>query len=158
MTNEIAGRKKVEIRCPECGETRLVNAQVLCLPTFTGMCLRCWGYVNGGCHSQEQRRKIARSLIKHTEVDGADTQSAGCRSIHKSLRLWYGKPNHCENNPSHIAKNNRYDRANLPGVYTRNIDDYASLCPSCHKRYDAGRIKIRGLFKHERMVLNGIAR
>ena len=109
-----------------------------------------------GTRGREQRWKIAQSLVKHIEIEGSDTQSAGCKSIHKSLRLWHGRPNHCANNPKHIVKNGRYERANLTGIYTRNIRDYISLCPRCHKHYDRNLIKILGLFKFERMALNGI--
>ena len=152
---------KIEIQCPKCGETRLVNAQVLCLPTFTGLCLHCWGQENGGCHNREQRMKIAQSMIKHTEINGIGKYTkdlAGYRSMHHSFVVQYGKPNHCEVDPTHTAKNDKFHRAILNGIYTRNIEDYASLCPSCHMAYDANKIKVRGLFKTERMVLNGVTK
>ena len=148
---------KIEIQCPRCKKVREVNPYAFNRPCFTGFCQHCWGIVNSnGSRSEIQRKRIAQSLVKHTEIAGNDTQSAGCKSIHKSLRLWHGKPTYCENDPSHIAVNGRYERVNIVGVYTRNIEDYASLCPTCHKRYDANKIKFRGLFKTERMVLNGI--
>ena len=145
-----------KVICPSCGKMRMVRAEKINRPNFTGLCRHCWACVNGGCHSQKQRERIAQSLVKHTEIDGTNTQSAGCKSIHKSLSLWHGRPNHCANNPNHIVQNGRYERANLTGIYTRNIKDYISLCPRCHKHYDRNLIRILGLFKFERMALNEI--
>lgn len=154
-------RKKIRVRCPKCREYRMVNAQALKLPAFTGLCIHCWGRINGKrVRTEAQRLKLAQSLVKHYVINGIDKPTKdlkGCRSIHKSFLPWYGKPTHCENDPTHTAKNNRFHRATLTGIYTKNIEDYASLCPSCHKLYDFNKVKVHGLFKSERMVLNGIS-
>ena len=149
--------KVEEQACPECGGVRLIKEANTRRKNFTGLCRHCWGIANSrGSRSETQRKKIADSLIKHTKINGTDRihSLTACRSIHKSLILWYGKPDHCENDPNHIVS--RYDRANLTGIYTRNIEDYASLCRTCHRKYDYNRIKVRGLLKSERLALNGI--
>ena len=62
--------------------------------------------------------------------------SAGYVAIHMWLKKYYGKPDRCENDPTHKAK--RFEWANTTGTYTRNIKDYQQLCPSCHRRMDWG--------------------
>ena len=152
------GERRQSAQCLRCGITRTLRVSVFRKPRFTGLCRRCWGATSvSGTHSRESRWKVSQSLIKYTVINciGKFTRDLkGIGAMHGSLARWYGKPNHCENDPFHIAKNNRYERAILNGIYTRNPEDYASLCPTCHKGYDAGKIRIRGLFKSERMKLN----
>ena len=59
---------------------------------------------------------------------------AGYTAIHTWLRGRLGTARHCSFNSDH--KSTRYHWANISGSYLRDIDDWASLCPKCHKTYD----------------------
>jgi len=67
---------------------------------------------------------------------------AGERAMHNWIWKLLGKANHCEVNPNHGAT--IYHWACLNHQYTRNPEDYAQLCPSCHENYDMGKITVRG--------------
>lgn len=54
--------------------------------------------------------------------------------LHAWVRRWKGKPNFCSRDLSHEAK--RFEWANVSGKYLRNLNDYESLCPSCHRKKD----------------------
>jgi hypothetical protein len=55
-------------------------------------------------------------------------------AMHRWVDSVKGKANHCEicgsNNKS------RYHWANIGHTYKRVLEDYISMCPSCHKKYD----------------------
>lgn len=57
----------------------------------------------------------------------------GYKSVHKWLRIHYGRADHCSNceTPS-----KSFEWANLSGEYLRNINDYIQLCTSCHRKMD----------------------
>ena len=67
-------------------------------------------------------------------------------ALHNWVKRWRGRPNHCENPncvyPRLDAKKRlmiepkMYCWANKDHSYKRNLDDYISLCQSCHKNYD----------------------
>jgi len=61
---------------------------------------------------------------------------------HMYLYVTFGLASHCENNPIHIGR--RYNWANLDHKYTRDPNDYAQLCMSCHSLYDRGKISVLG--------------
>ena len=55
------------------------------------------------------------------------------RAIHGWVKAHKGKADHCEfcDKPA-----KRFNWANKNHDYKRNLDDYISLCASCHKYYD----------------------
>ena len=55
-------------------------------------------------------------------------------SLHTWVRNQKGKPLFCSNSSSHEAK--RYEWANISGRYRKDVNDYKSLCPSCHRKED----------------------
>ena len=66
--------------------------------------------------------------------------------LHRWLYKYKKRPNECQ----HCGKENKINKngsnylhwANISGKYKRELDDYIALCPSCHKNYDLGKIKI----------------
>jgi hypothetical protein len=69
--------------------------------------------------------------------------------VHRWLRDHFPKAGMCED----CGKQGRTHYASVNGhVYTRNRDDYAELCPSCHNKrdYEEGRRQPRGPDKKPR--------
>lgn len=60
--------------------------------------------------------------------------------LHIWVRKWKGKPFGCGICGS--QKNIRYHWANIDHKYRRVLDDYMSMCCSCHKKYD---VKLKSL-------------
>lgn len=61
-------------------------------------------------------------------------ENVGYQTNHNWIRKWKGKANHCE----HCGKvKSRYEWANIDHKYKRNLEEYISLCSSCHKKHDA---------------------
>lgn len=54
-------------------------------------------------------------------------------ALHSWVERKKGKPNHCE---ICKIKKDRYSWANIDHKYRRNLEDYISLCYSCHTKYD----------------------
>lgn len=63
------------------------------------------------------------------------------RGAHKYISRHYGQAPFCIYDESHIGK--CYHWANNSGEYTRDLEDYIPLCPSCHIRMDATEEKGR---------------
>jgi hypothetical protein len=90
----------------------------------------------GKKHSLETKRmmsfsKKGRIGIKSSRWKG---DKASCSAKHKWIIRNLGKAKICIFNPNHIAS--RYNWANISGKYTRNLIDYAPMCPSCHLLFD----------------------
>lgn len=135
-------RNKRVLVCEDCGKC------------FSGNHLRkycsveCWNKhrsdaLSKGWNSEKRRsyfstpeyiknqKNACGSNEKHRFWKGDD---AGYTAIHEWIRRNIGKADHCSFNPNH--KSTRYHWANISGNYMRDADDYASLCPSCHRTYD----------------------
>lgn len=59
---------------------------------------------------------------------------ASYTALHSWVRRWKGKPTKCEVCGSEGIK--KYQWANIDHKYRRVLEDYISMCPSCHKKYD----------------------
>lgn len=59
----------------------------------------------------------------------------GYFGVHHWVEKQKGKPKICEHCGA-IRKDKRFHWANKKHDYKRNLDDYISLCASCHKKYD----------------------
>lgn len=86
--------------------------------------------------SNAAKEKI--KLIKQGKYIGKNNwnwkgENAGYNTIHTWVRRWKGKPDYCQLCGT-IKK--RYTWANIDHKYRRNLDDYISLCYSCHRYYD----------------------
>lgn len=76
------------------------------------------------------------------------------RQIHYWIAKTAGKASYCSNDKTHISK--RYHWANISGKYTRDINDYKPLCPSCHGKMDfteGRREKLKGNHNRRRAVI-----
>lgn len=70
-------------------------------------------------------------------------ENVSYRELHKWIVKQLGKPIKCEHCGA-IRDKKRFHWANIDHKYRRNIDDYISLCGSCHKKYD---IKLKKSFR-----------
>lgn len=127
---------------------------------------KCSASVNGKKmigikHSKEHTRKIIESLkrVEHTKEwnekvglanKGKTSKSKGIHkneragnwkgdnakysSIHSWVQRWKGKAEYCE--VCGIKGKKRYHWSNVDHQYKRILDDYISMCVSCHKKYD----------------------
>jgi len=67
--------------------------------------------------------------LNHPQWKEKPTKTA----IHLWVARYRGRPVMCE----HCLKNDGYfDWANIDHKYKRNLNDYMSLCRSCHRKYD----------------------
>jgi len=80
-------------------------------------------------------------------------ESAGYVAKHLWLIKHYGKANKCDNPDCSYPKivnagrevldrPKRYEWANISGEYKRERLDYIQLCPSCHRKWDMGKIEL----------------
>lgn len=58
-------------------------------------------------------------------------------ALHLRVQVALGKPSHCTQCDT-TDPANRYEWANLTGTYT-DVNDYARMCVSCHRLFDAAR-------------------
>ena len=58
----------------------------------------------------------------------------GYRTLHQWVEKYKGKPQYCNFMPIHLHR--KYQWANISHKYKRDLDDWMSLCISCHSKYD----------------------
>lgn len=59
------------------------------------------------------------------------------RTIHTWVTWHKGKASYCSFNKTHTPDVfGRFEWANVSGEYKRDLNDYVSLCRSCHSKYD----------------------
>lgn len=80
------------------------------------------------------QKGIAKPNLKGEKHGKWKGDFAGYGAMHSWVRRWKGKPNGCECCGTKIAK--RFEWANIDHNYKRVLEDYISMCPTCHKRYD----------------------
>ena len=59
----------------------------------------------------------------------------GYGGVHDWVRANKGKPQVCEH-CGKIKKEGKIEWANTDHKYKRKLEDYISLCTSCHRKYD----------------------
>lgn len=59
---------------------------------------------------------------------------AGYIAIHTWVRKWKGKHIKCE--ICGVTTCKKFEWANIDHTYRRVLEDYISMCCSCHKKYD----------------------
>ena len=115
----------------------------------------CGCYIREVNNLLEVRKKISDSHRKRV-LEGKNHkwkgEEASYVAIHIYIKNYFGTAIKCENkNCSYprynskgvlIEKPKRYEWASMTTKPTRNIEDYKQLCPSCHRKYDLGIIKI----------------
>lgn len=89
---------------------------------------------------------------KHPEWKG---DKASYAAKHMWIRNKYGKAIICQN-PNCTYKNpKRYEWANISKEYKRNKNDYIQLCPSCHRKWDMGKLIIKIDVLENTAITNG---
>lgn len=66
--------------------------------------------------------------------------AAGYQAVHLRVEAQRGKPSECSR---YDETEGRFEWANLTGNYA-DINDYARMCVSCHRKYDAARRRETG--------------
>lgn len=115
-------RGRVVNKCLECGAD-VVTYKSVNKKTCSLDCLK------------KLRQKPRKSRLK---------EDASYSAIHKYLTARYGKPDKCDE--CGLKPNNKSDIhwANISGMYTRNREDYKTLCRWCHLKNDGNDIKSNG--------------
>ena len=134
-----------EVKCFNCGNTFTTRNRNDREPKFCSReCLYKYRRNNG--FSEEVTKvlsmKTSNSLkgVKGELSRRWKGDNAGYVAKHIWIKTNYGKASKCELNSSHIFR--RFEWANISGKYERNISDYIQLCPSCHRKFDLGKLKI----------------
>jgi hypothetical protein len=100
----------------------------------------------GKTHTDETKEKMRQKKLGMVG-DRANRwagDSVGYYGLHSWVNRELGKALGCSNNPNHISS--RYHWANKSGEYRRDVTDWLSLCPSCHKKDGVkvpDRLKVR---------------
>lgn len=82
--------------------------------------------------------KLNKEKMPHDEKHYAwKGENAKYTSKHTWIRRKKGVAEDCEFCKTTQAK--RYEWANISGKYLRNLEDYISLCKSCHEKFDNRR-------------------
>ena len=110
-------------KCLICGKTFYVKKAHI---------VRGWGkYCSVKCNG------IAKKSIPEENHSSWRGDNVGYSGIHVWVKKHKGKPGPCE----HCGKSGRNQWANVSREYKRDINDYISLCSSCHKKYDVAFAK-----------------
>src|SRR4051812_42555426 len=124
MVIRLHGRRRFEMSCA-CGCGSSVNV---------GRKFRRGHNMLGTKRKAETVAKVAAAQIgqngsKSRRWRGDD---AGYSAIHMWLKIHKQKTGVCEN-CGEAGKSGKTQFANISGEYKRDTDDYAELCPSCHR-------------------------
>lgn len=92
--------------------------------------------------SEEFKSKIAKSLTGKTGVDSRNWKGdkAGYVALHIWVKKHLGKAKKCSIDSRHYGK--RYEWASISRTPKRDLLDWITLCPSCHRIYDKNKITI----------------
>lgn len=86
-------------------------------------------------NSPEHYQKIAK-LLKNEGHPNWKGEKVSYRGLHQWVRRNKGKPTNCSNCGMISEKSKVIQWANVDGKYHRNLNDFISLCASCHKIHD----------------------
>ena len=99
------------------------------------------GLINGGNKGQHWKMSPEKCLNMFRGENAENLfwkgDNAGKQAMHDWVKKWKGKANHCEICGSTNKK--VFHWANINHLYHRILEEYISLCPSCHKKYDRDR-------------------
>jgi hypothetical protein len=94
--------------------------------------------------------KLPKLSGKRSSVWKGD--NAGYGAKHIWIVAHFGKASKCENPNCFyprkdmrgyiMEKPKRFEWANISGKYKRRRNDWKELCPSCHRKYDEGKVKV----------------
>lgn len=111
---------------------------------FTGEHKKVDGFAKGSKHSQESKDKISQSLKGKYGKESRRWKGddAGYVAKHLWLVEHFGNAKICENLTCTYENPSRYEWANISGNYTHDRKDYVQLCPSCHRKFDMGLLRL----------------
>lgn len=112
--------------CKNCGEETFGSFK-------TGLCRKCFVTIGNPFRRLEVIKKVKEHQKGKTNSNWKGNK-VSYRGLHNWLRRNWGKPSFCEYCKS-ITKN-KYDWANITGIYTRERKDYKRLCRGCHIKLD----------------------
>ena len=98
----------------------------------------------GRKHSEASKELMRKAKLG---LRGEDTSNwRGDKAEYRALHTWVqntkGKASCCVVCASSGGKERGCHWANLDGEYNRNANDFVSLCPSCHRLWDLGRLPV----------------
>lgn len=92
-----------------------------------------------GKHTSQKQKESVKRGDEHPAWKG---DKVGYSALHDWLIRKYGKPNKCENLLCSKKGKKVFHLSNITGKYTRNKQEWAWLCVTCHNRFDKGLSKI----------------
>ena len=81
--------------------------------------------------------KRVTALKKNTSHHNWRGKDASYAAKHIWINNHYGRPSFCE--ICKLTRKEKYEWANISGLYKRNISDWKRLCQECHKKFDLSR-------------------
>ena len=113
-------------------------------------------WTKGIGHTEETKLKISQNNYWNGKTGKLHPQWRGDKVGYSGIHAWVykhlGKAKKCENpnciyprvgsKGRFLKKTKRYEWANKDHKYRRNLKDWISLCVSCHKLYDNGKLKL----------------
>lgn len=96
------------------------------------------GFSKGDKHTPESIALLSGSMKGNKNRWKGD--AAGYVAKHMWIYKNFGKASQCENLFCSFKNPKRFEWANISKQYKRERDDYKQLCPSCHRKWDMGRI------------------
>lgn len=81
-------------------------------------------------------------MAKDQKHHGWKGSEVGYSALHSWIARKLGKPNECSNCGFTSDNSRQFNWANLSHEYKRDLDDWARLCGSCHRKYDMGSIEL----------------
>lgn len=114
----------VEITCEQCGNAALVRAD-----SSRRFCSKSCAVRTQ--HAQGKSRQA--SGPEHYKWLGAD---AGYQALHMRVMRARGRASHCEWRETAGCCSRKYEWAHAHGTDPADVQNYTSLCKTCHQRYD----------------------
>lgn len=144
----------IKVKCFECGSTNYkspskVNPRNYCDMTCYAKTrdkeLVKFGYKFPKGRPEMPARVNALKKLSGKKHYAWKGQKVGYRGLHQWIRRKKGKPTKCSKCSKESSKPKVIQWANVDGKYRRHIDDFISLCASCHKVHDLNLKSIRGV-------------
>ncbi len=110
----------------------------------------------GKKHNDETRKKLSDITKRKKWIGEKNPMWKGDKVGYVGLHVWmkktYGKASKCDNKKCTYPKKNscgkitekpkRFEWSNISKEYKRDRNDWMMLCPSCHRKYDAGCLDV----------------
>lgn len=93
-------------------------------------------YKTGHNMNPKSHYKMLADLLSDEKHPAWKGQEVSYRGLHQWIRRKKGNPTKCIHCGIESTKPKVIQWANVDGKYRRSLDDFISLCASCHKIYD----------------------